>query len=429
MTIKSIKIENLFGIFSYNISFKKNSNILIITGPNGFGKTKVLNIIDNLFNRRFIYFKQLSFKKIIVTLEDNVQITIDKPESDEPIFHFFEHNKLIETIKKSSDFDFEKSIQEYLPIRKISDSIWIDTMSNETYGSKGDLIDYYIDKLPDEISSNMYVVKSERSIEIIDSINVHLIKEQRLWTKARKSDRMRDKSISNIMVGTIETYSKELKQRISELTKKSYTQSQELDSSYPKRLIHEKNILNKLEYEARYKTLTLKQDKLKKFGLYEGKQEFLEYSISDAKALSVYLKDSELKLEVFDDLLNKLELFSDILNHRRFTFKTIQIDNLKGFYFKTVNDLDLELKQLSSGEQHEVVLLYELIFNLKDDVLILIDEPEISLHITWQKDFLNDLIKILGRNDIQVIIATHSPSIINDRWDLVHNLEPINFSK
>ena len=83
----------------------------------------------------------------------------------------------------------------------------------------------------------------------------------------------------------------------------------------------------------------------------------------------------------------------------------------------------MDLDQLSSGEQHEVVLLYELIFNVKDDVLVLIDEPEISLHVTWQKEFLSDLLRIIELQNIQVMIATHSPAIINGRWDLTCNLE------
>jgi predicted ATP-binding protein involved in virulence len=110
------------------------------------------------------------------------------------------------------------------------------------------------------------------------------------------------------------------------------------------------------------------------------------------------------------------------LNERRFTFKSIKINRSKGFYFETSKGKELELNQLSSGEQHEVVLLYELIFNVKPNVLVLIDEPEISLHVSWQKEFLSDLLKIVKIQKIQVLVATHSPSIINDRWDLVYNL-------
>jgi predicted ATP-binding protein involved in virulence len=165
---------------------------------------------------------------------------------------------------------------------------------------------------------------------------------------------------------------------------------------------------------------------LVKNGLSESSQKALDYSEDDAKALLVYLNDLEQKSAVFDDLLEKLELFTSILNERRFTFKSINISRDKGFYFKTVTGSELELSQLSSGEQHEVVLLYELIFKTRASILVLIDEPEISLHITWQKEFLADLLKIIKLQNFQVLIATHSPSIINDRWDLVYNLEKLD---
>ena len=48
-TVKSVKIENLFEIFDYNIEYKTDENVLIITGPNGFGKTQILNILFHLF--------------------------------------------------------------------------------------------------------------------------------------------------------------------------------------------------------------------------------------------------------------------------------------------------------------------------------------------------------------------------------------------
>ena len=132
----------------------------------------------------------------------------------------------------------------------------------------------------------------------------------------------------------------------------------------------------------------------------------MAYSPDDAKALSVYLKDFESKLGVFDDLLEKLELFSNILNERRFTFKSIRISRSKGFYFVTSKGKELDLTQLSSGEQHEVVLLYELIFNVKPNVLVLIDEPELHLNAEWHSDFVERLQEYGPHN--QYILATHS---------------------
>ena len=340
-------------------------------------------------------------------------------------FSFYENEIEIEKFDYSNklEHDLERTIQNYLPVRKIATGRWIDHRTDRIINID-DLLNEYADQLPDEVSKNILRIKSERVNIILDSIQVHLIREQRLFKKAQNIDRnYREEKEQTIMIETIQTYAKELNQLISDFSQKSFIQTQELDSSYPNRLRSETNILTKEEYEKRYNTLKIKQKKLTEFGLYESKQEFLTYSQDDAKALSVYLKDFEQKLGVFDELLEKLELFTNILNERRFTFKSINVNRHKGFFFKTSRGKELELNQLSSGEQHEVVLLYELIFNVKPNILVLIDEPEISLHITWQKEFLNDLLKIIKIQNIQVLIATHSPSIINDRWDLVYNLE------
>ncbi|WP_183580952.1 AAA family ATPase [Mucilaginibacter sp. X5P1] len=429
MRINSIRINKLFEIFDYDISFNSNENILIITGPNGFGKTMVLNIIYSLFNRRFIFFQQLVFSQITIFLDDKFVIIIDKIiENDDKSstqFHFFQDGEIVEEFHFSNktEIDIERSIQRYLPVRRVDQDKWIDNRSGRLL-SMEELINEYADQLPEEVSKNVWRIKSDKANKILDSIQVHLIKEQRLFKKVQSADRSyRAEKEEAIMIETIQTYSKELKQLISEFSQRSFFQTQELDSSYPNRLRSETNILSEDEYERRYNTLKSKQKKLTEFGLYESKQEFLTYSQEDAKALSVYLKDFELKLGVFDALLEKLELFTNILNERRFTFKSIFVNRNNGFYFKTIKGKELELNQLSSGEQHEVVLLYELIFNVRTNVLVLIDEPEISLHITWQKEFLNDLLKIIKIQNIQVLIATHSPSIIDDRWDLVYNLK------
>ena len=78
----------------------------------------------------------------------------------------------------------------------------------------------------------------------------------------------------------------------------------------------------------------------------------------------------------------------------------------------------MELSKLSSGEQEILVLYYKLIFESDVD-LLMIDEPEISLHIAWQKNILKDLKEIVKLNNkLNIIIATHSPQIISDNWDL-----------
>ena len=77
----------------------------------------------------------------------------------------------------------------------------------------------------------------------------------------------------------------------------------------------------------------------------------------------------------------------------------------------------IDLSLLSSGEQNEVVMLYTLVFGVRDDSMLLIDEPENSLHVLWQKKFMRTIEEISALKSLFVIVATHSPQIIGSRWD------------
>jgi predicted ATP-binding protein involved in virulence len=433
-TIKSLKIEKLFEIFDYHVKYPKKDNVLIITGPNGFGKTQVLNIIYSLFNKRFAFFYNLVFKKITVTLNSGLSIVIcKKNEQNEKVtvFKLLNENKVYETFNYTyaMDRNLLRSVEQYLPLSRMRENVWLDHKTDnlltdvDVISKYADVISEYANQLPAKMSDNLKG-DNEELLKAFKTINVHLIREQRLFKKVDSRERnYRGERNQTIMIETIQTYANELRELISGRIQQSFSISQSLDSSYPNRLISGKKKVSKNEYDQKFANLKEKQEKLTRNGLYENTQKELNYSEDDAKALLVYLNDLEKKLEVFDGLLEKLELFTSILNKRRFTFKSINISREKGFYFKTSKGKELKLNQLSSGEQHEVVLLYELIFKTSPNILVLIDEPEISLHITWQKEFLDDLLKIIKIQNFQVLIATHSPSIINDRWDLVYNLE------
>lgn len=225
---------------------------------------------------------------------------------------------------------------------------------------------------------------------------------------------------------TIEVYAKELRENIRETLAKSSQINQELDSSFPRRLFDQKNDISEDEFKLRFDKVKQIQKSLNEFGLSEVKEDsHPTYKTENAKALCVYIEDTEQKLEVFSELLGKLKAFTDILNERRFTFKRMTISSEDGFRFTTDQGKPLSLGDLSSGEQQEVVMLYELLFKVKAGTLVLIDEPELSLHVVWQKQFLDDLFQIISLKKINIIIATHSPQIINNHWDLTVDLEDL----
>ena len=67
----------------------------------------------------------------------------------------------------------------------------------------------------------------------------------------------------------------------------------------------------------------------------------------------------------------------------------------------------------SSGEKETIVSFYNLLFKISSGEILLIDEPEISLHIAWQRMFINDLIKIEELRNLTILVATHSPQMIS----------------
>ena len=63
-----------------------------------------------------------------------------------------------------------------------------------------------------------------------------------------------------------------------------------------------------------------------------------------------------------------------------------------------------------------IIQIYELLFRAQSGTLVLIDEPELSLHMMWQMNYLKNLTQIAQLRGFQCIVATHSPQIFNSLW-------------
>ncbi|MBO5016384.1 MAG: AAA family ATPase [Bacteroidaceae bacterium] len=80
----------------------------------------------------------------------------------------------------------------------------------------------------------------------------------------------------------------------------------------------------------------------------------------------------------------------------------------------TAGDVTILLEQLSSGEKQMLLILTMAFLQDESPSVFLLDEPEISLHISWQSKLI-DAIKTLNPN-CQLILTTHSPSIFAKGW-------------
>jgi predicted ATP-dependent endonuclease of OLD family len=70
--------------------------------------------------------------------------------------------------------------------------------------------------------------------------------------------------------------------------------------------------------------------------------------------------------------------------------------------------------QLSSGEKQMLAILLTVLVEDYKNYVLFMDEPEVSLHIDWQQQLI-DLILKLNPN-VQIILTTHSPAVIMNGW-------------
>jgi ABC-type Mn2+/Zn2+ transport system ATPase subunit len=145
-------------------------------------------------------------------------------------------------------------------------------------------------------------------------------------------------------------------------------------------------------------------------------------SEDERRVLAISALDIEQKLSVFNEFGQKLERFLQIINSR-FRRKRLSVNGTEGLFVQDTLNRQVPLEALSSGEQHELVLFFDLLFRKKPGALVMIDEPELSLHVAWEEHFLDDILDVIRITGIQVIIATHSPDIISSHWDLTVELK------
>ncbi len=139
---------------------------------------------------------------------------------------------------------------------------------------------------------------------------------------------------------------------------------------------------------------------------------------TEARVMTLHIQDTEHKLEALERLASRTRLLLKSVNGK-FQNKQIHVDRENGLVAKDKDGERLQLDLLSSGEQHELVLHYDLLFRVRPNTAVLIDEPELSLHVGWQKKFLPDLAEIVQLSGFDAVVATHSPFIVGDRDDLM----------
>jgi predicted ATP-dependent endonuclease of OLD family len=145
--------------------------------------------------------------------------------------------------------------------------------------------------------------------------------------------------------------------------------------------------------------------------LFQLQRKYLDYQVNIGNRIIEKLQtgDAEAAQQMsqkktrFQDIVD--ELFSD-------TGKKI-IRTANELQFTQIGEVLLPYR-LSSGEKQILIILLTVL--VEDDLpyVLFMDEPEVSLHLEWQKRLV-DLCLELNPN-VQIILTTHSPAIVMNGW-------------
>ena len=454
--LKSIFVGGLFGRFDYNIDFmlegKRINEITIITAPNGYGKSTVLQIIDDFVSGNYYRLARKTFHQLILQANDGLGVMIERQdetheeiEKNEFILKFSsllngkisngfgewsykveaaDRNELEDEQgnQRRSDvsLNIDRFVDRVLGLRKVGLREWRDPNSGRTF-SRDQIIVLYNERRTANAGRGepTWLTELRRSLSVlyISANRLRIDQEYQAQRRSRSSEKV--ELISEIVLEQIRSFNQ------------SYAEAgRRLEQDFPTRVIEalalgSKHSVTESEVAKLIEKVRNREGDYQRLGLLrDGQTASVKKFPEDKSALIVlntYLQDIEKKLASLEDVVNRLKLFVETLNSM-LLFKNLKLDPDAGIDVVGDDLKVIPLKSLSSGEQHLIVLLGELIFESINVTTVLLDEPEISFHPEWQEAFPNVLEKIVMLNGCMIVMATHSPTLIGDSWDSVVEL-------
>lgn len=424
MKLKKLEIKSLYGIYDYNIDF--NSDITFIYGKNGCGKTTVLNIIESVITGDLSIFYEIKFGSIILQYESENNI-------EKKIEIYFKNGKLKLNFE-NRDYSISKNLKFFNRNKKIH-NIWEDNDDSDYFSEEDKLL-----KKIKEIFNLIYLPLNRVNDKILLQDEYY---ERKYYRNLRRNEEDTISKVQNIIFYVISKINSEI-----------VTESNNFRNKVLKSLI---NPNNKYFFEnlEKNKEINIREIKNKYIRLLEKlsmideneKKEYEEFFKSiiksavedkDKKMIETIITVNEIYkmqrlIELSEDLdhkqeekMKKVNTFLNIMNtflEKSDDSKKLIIDNKGQIFFETkYNSEKINIKYLSSGEK-QLLILFTYLLNMEDETtgIFIVDEPEISLHMYWQKILAEKILEM--KKNIQLIFATHSPEIIGKNRNKMFKLK------
>lgn len=402
--IKAIKIEDFWHNYQIDMPFNNEVNILI--GKNGSGKTTFMNLLQAILTIDIDKLAEVTFSKVEILLikgnsKKNIKITKFEEFSTIPTVRYKISNK------KSIDLPIitSESLRSY-PLsmrRKMKDSY--DKLKSEFQEIVAvSSLSVYRNNYEYDFDHREYSKSNKYSFSPVDDRLTNLLElltryQLELSSKARNISAQLQKSV---LLSLLETTSIKFTIR-SIIEFNANEQKEKLIDAYKKLGLNSKDVTSKITQHIQ------SMEKLKDhFKNRKSSNETVATNI-DFSPLEIQKRTNniiQLSLEAEKDIQEIFEPLELYLGELK---KFMQ----KEFKFSSAGDLEIaekySIEKLSSGEKQLLILLTEALLQQKKSFIFLADEPELSLHIAWQREILPAVKKI--NPNAQIIVATHSPEI------------------
>lgn len=413
--IKNIRVEKLFGHYTYDLpkdnDVKDLDKLFILYGDNGVGKTTILNLIFYLLSTKEgsgykSKIAQTKFKKFSITFSNNIEIGAIREKNivGNYLYYLKKEDGTITSVQlnaKSEPYhhiliqEDDESIQKayFKLLKEISSlKITLDFLSedrkalNSLTSTDNDRASEYDSFTKNQfIRAKNYAAKlplEETAIEFIEWIRKQVIQGSK--TGETNTLHLYSEIIKN--VGKPEEKTSAINVLIKQVNILE-VQSQKLS---------ELGLIDRLDFADLKKSISNIDDKNKK---------------SLKSILQLFITSTSARLNALQGLYEILNEFIGSIN-QFYTNKNLIFNLSEGFKIFHDSGEELELDMLSSGEKQLFLLFINTITASDQATIFIIDEPEISLNIKWQRMLLKTLLKFSERNNVQFIIATHSIELL-----------------
>ena len=436
--IEKFKINNLHNYYDVELNFKNDKTIYI--GENGIGKTTILSILYYLLDLNYEKLLSFVFESIEIKLEsrellkitkkDIRQINIDK-RSHRRLVPRFVVDDLLTGIKHD-----ENLMGELLELCKTKDSDF-DINVQELYRKYELFREYPFPLASKAINEVLYRINPEGYVKVINEIENIKNKYKILYfpTYRRIEEDLRKLNIGpkNVAPGEeilnskfsgelihfgmedVDHRIKELLNKISKETNESYnnmtsgllntfSNGESIKISGENFDPEEVDIaLSRLGDKITDETKSIILSKINKGELHKDK--YLDYLVSSILKNYKTLAVIDGRINDFNERVNKY-LFRKKFNYNP---QLLRLDIKRTDTNREIVDDIINLSNLSSGEKQLISTFSKIFLEDEKELIILFDEPELSLSVPWQEEFIYDISQASKCKFL--LTVTHSPFI------------------